>query len=125
MVGAMASPLFMLILGGTLYHDIKGEAEQHPKFYLKEIINFVVVKNLLFPLVFLALLVWIHPDYSLALIVILEAAVPPVTAIPVFAERSGGNRSLASQIVVASFLFSIVSIPLVILVFSRYFPFPT
>lgn len=125
MIGAMASPLFMLILGGTLYHDIKGEANEHPRLYLKEIINFVVVKNLLFPLVFLALLVWIHPDYSLALIIILEAAVPPVTAIPVFAERSGGNRSLASQIVVASFLFSILSIPLTILIFSRYFPFPT
>lgn len=121
MVGAMASPLFMLILGGTIYHDFRGENQGIRKIYFKEIIKFVAVKNLLFPLVFFGLLIWIRPDYSLALIIILEAAVPPVTAIPIFAERSGGNRALASQFVLASFLMSIISIPLVILIFNQYF----
>jgi malate permease and related proteins len=83
------------------------------------------VKNLVFPLVFMGILVLVHPDFTLALIVILEAAVPPVTAIPIFAERSGGNRALASQLVVASFVASIVTIPLILLLFTRKFPFPT
>jgi predicted permease len=121
MVGAMASPLFMLILGGTIYHDFKGAGQGTRKIYYGEIIKFVAVKNLLFPLVFLGLLFWIRPDYPLALIIILEAAVPPVTAIPIFAERSGGNRVLASQLVLASFLVSIVSIPIVLLLFNRFF----
>jgi malate permease and related proteins len=125
MVGAMASPLFMIILGGTIYHDIKGDGTKKGKIYWADIIKFVAVKNLLFPLVFLGLLIWIKPDYTLAIIVILEAAVPPVTAIPIFAERSGGNRALASQLVLASFIFSILSIPGVIFLFSRFFPFPT
>jgi predicted permease len=125
MVGAMASPLFMLILGGTIYNDIRGEDQAHSKIYWKEIIKFVVVKNLLFPIVFLLLLIWMRPDNSIALIIILEAAVPPVTAIPIFAERSGGNRALASQFVLASFLVSILSISAVMLVFNIYFPFPS
>jgi predicted permease len=123
-VGAMASPLFMLILGGTLYHDIRGQSSGPRRIYWSEIIKFVAVKNLLFPLAFLGLLIWIKPDYSVSLIVILEAAVPPVTAIPIFAERSGGNRTIASQFVVASFLASVLSIPAVILLFSQFFPFP-
>jgi malate permease and related proteins len=123
-VGAMASPLFMLILGGTIYHDLRGGNKGERKIYWAEIIKFVLVKNLVFPAVFLGLLIWIKPVYSIALIVILEAAVPPVTAIPIFAERSGGNRALASQIVVASFLASIFTIPAAILLFTHYFPFP-
>ncbi|MBN1190687.1 MAG: AEC family transporter [Dehalococcoidales bacterium] len=124
MVGAMASPLFMLILGGTIYHDLKAGGQGERKFYIREIIKFVLVKNFVFPLVFLGLLLLIRPDYTLALIVILEAAVPPVTAIPIFAERSGGNRAISSQFVLGSFLVSIVSIPAVLLLFSRFFPFP-
>ena len=117
----MASPLFMLILGGTIYHDFRGESQGNRKIYFKEVIKFVAVKNLLFPVVFLGLLIWILPDYSVALIIILEAAVPPVTAIPIFAERSGGNKALASQFVLASFLFSILSIPMVLLLFNQFF----
>ncbi len=124
MVGAMASPLFMLILGGTIYNDLATGNDGKRRIYTSELIKFVLIKNLLFPLVFLGVLIWIHPDYSLALIVILEAAVPPVTAIPIFAERSGGNRTISSQFIVASFIASIVSIPAILFLFSRYFPFP-
>jgi malate permease and related proteins len=123
-VGAMASPLFMLILGGTIYHDIRGSRSGEKKIYWSEIIKFVVVKNLVFPLILLGLLLWVRPDYSLSLIIILEASVPPVTAIPIFAERSGGSRALASQIVLASFIVSILSIPAVILLFNQFFPLP-
>jgi malate permease and related proteins len=124
MVGAMASPLFMLILGGTIYHDFRGESRDNRQIHFKEIIKFVAVKNLLFPLIFLALLAWIRPSYPLALIIILEAAVPPVTSIPIFAERSGGNRALASQFILGSFLVSIISIPGMILLFNQFFPRP-
>jgi len=125
LVGAMASPLFMLILGGTIYHDLKGESGGKGRIYWREIIKFVTVKNLLFPAIYLGLLFLLKPDFTLALIVILEAAVPPVTAIPIFAERSGGNRALASQFVVASFIASIFTIPVVLVLFTRFFPFPT
>jgi predicted permease len=124
MVGAMASPLFMLILGGSVYHDFMTARAGVRKFFLKDVVKFVLVKNIIFPLVFIGFLVLLRPAFPVALIILLQAAVPPVTAIPIFTERSGGNRSLASQLVVASFLISILSIPAMLLLFARFFPFP-
>jgi hypothetical protein len=82
------------------------------------------VKNLVFPLAFLGLLIWLKPDFPVALIIIMQASVPPITAIPIFTERSGGNRAITNQFIVASFVFSITSIPAMIFLFSRFFPFP-
>jgi predicted permease len=124
MVGAMASPLFMLILGGNLYHDMMLENGGKRKFYYGEVIKFALAKNLLFPLAALGLLIIIKPAFPVALIIMLEAAVPPVTAIPIFAERSGGNRILTSQFIVGSFLFSLITIPIMLSLFSLFFPFP-
>ncbi len=123
MIGAMSTPLFMLILGGNVYNDFLGSGASR-KIYTGEVVKFVLIKNLLFPLVFLGLLLLVRPDYSIAFIIILQAAVPPITAIPIFTERAGGNRALSNQLIVASFLFSILSIPLAIYVFSLFFPFP-
>ncbi len=124
LVGGMALPLFMLILGGNVYNDFMYSGKESKKIYWWEVSRFILVKNLVFPMVFLGLLIWIKPHFSLALIIMLQAAIPPITAIPVFAERSGGNRIIASQYIVGSFIFSIITIPLVIFIFSRYFPFP-
>jgi predicted permease len=124
MVGGMASPLFMLILGGNLYNDLVSEAGGDKRVYGWDVAKFVLAKNVVFPLVFLGLLVLLRPDFPLALIVILQAAVPPMTALPIFAERSGGNRAIANQFIIGSFLFSILSIPLVLSLFNRFFPFP-
>jgi malate permease and related proteins len=118
--GAMASPLIMIILGGSLYLDFK----QKGKIFYKEIIKFVALKNVLFPLVFLGLLVWLKPVYSVALLFILEAAVSPITGTPIMVERAGGNKSIANQFVFSSFVFSIISIPVIFWLFSRYFPMP-
>jgi predicted permease len=119
-LGGMALPLIMIILGGSLYLDIR----QKGKFYTGEIIKFVVIKNIVFPLAVLGLLILLKPTYSLALIFILEAAVPPITGTPIVTERAGGNKSISNQFVLSSFVFSVVSIPLVFLLFSEYFPMP-
>jgi predicted permease len=124
MVGAIAAPLFMLILGGNIYNDFMYKADSGRKSYIWEIVTFVVIKNVIFPLVFLALLLWLRPNSTIALIVMLQAVVPPITAIPILVERCGGNRQIASQFVVSSFIFSILSIPAAIYLFSRFFPIP-
>ncbi len=119
-LGAMALPLIMIILGGSLYLDFK----QNGKFYYKEIIKFLIVKNIVFPLVFLAVLIFIRPAYGIALLFILESAVPPVSATPILTERAGGTKSISNQFVFSSFIFSIVSIPAIFHLFSRFFPMP-
>lgn len=124
MVGAIATPLFMLILGGNIYNDFMYKAGNNKRWYIRDVIKFVVIKNIVFPLVFLAPLLWLRPDSTIALIVMLQAAVPPITAIPILVERCGGNRQIASQFVVASFILSILSIPAFLYLFSRFFPIP-
>ncbi len=124
MVGAMATPLLMLILGGNIYNDFVYRKNEKRKFEIWEVLKFVIIKNLIFPLVFIGLLIWTRPDTTVALIILLEAAVPPITAIPIFAERCGGNRKIASQFIAGSFIFSVISIPAMIYLFSKFFPIP-
>jgi len=119
-LGGMALPLILIILGGSLYLDIR----QKGKFYWGEITKFIIIKNVVFPLAFLGLLILLKPDYNLALIFILEAAVPPITGTPIVTERAGGNKSISNQFVLSSFVFSMISIPLIFLLFSQYFPMP-
>jgi predicted permease len=124
MVGAITIPLIMLILGGNIYNDFTYKIDNSKRWYIRDVVKFVLIKNVVFPLVFLALLLLLRPDLTVALIVIIQAAVPPITAIPILVERCGGNRQIASQFVVASFIFCILSIPAVIYLFSRFFPIP-
>jgi malate permease and related proteins len=119
-VGGMAMPLIMIILGGSLYLDFK----QRGKIYFKEIIKFLAIKNIVFPLALLGILILIKPAYGLALILILEAAVPPITGTPIVTERAGGNKAISNQFILSSFIFSVVSIPLIFWLFNRFFPMP-
>lgn len=119
-LGGMALPLLMIILGGSLYVDF----QKRGKIYAVEIIKFLLVKNVVFPLVFLGLLILIRPDYEIALIILLQSAVPPITAIPIAAERMGGNKGITGQFILASFVFSMVSIPAMFTLFSVFFPMP-
>ncbi len=124
MVGAITIPIIMLILGGNIYNDFMYKADNSRRWYVTEVVKFVLIKNVVFPLVFLGLLLLLRPDLTVALIVIIQAAVPPITAIPILVERCGGNRQIASQFVFASFIFCVFSIPAVIYLFSRFFPIP-
>jgi predicted permease len=124
LVGGMTVPLFMLILGGNVYNDFVNKETRSKGLHVRETLKFTLIKSLLFPLVFLGLLILIRPDYMIAFIIILEAAVPPITAVPIFTERAGGNRALTNQYIVASFIFSLISIPAVLYLFHQFFPFP-
>jgi predicted permease len=120
MVGSMSLPLLMIFLGGSLYLDYKRKG----KIYTGEIIKFLLVKNVIFPLVFLGILILIRPAYNIALIIMLQGAIPPVTGVPVLVEREGGNRAITNQFILSSFIFSVISLPTVFLLFSRFFPMP-
>jgi predicted permease len=119
-VGMMAIPLIMIILGGSLYLDFR----QKGRIYWKEIVKFVIVKNVVFPLVFLGILLIWRPAYNIALMFFLQSAIPPVTATPILTERAGGNKAISNQFVFSSFIAAIATVPLAFLVFSRFFVAP-
>ena len=117
LLGGMTIPLIMIILGGNIYVDFHKKG----KIQSIEIAKFVFIKNILFPLIFLSILLLIRPSYNVALIILIQSAVPPVTAVPIVTERSGGNRTIVNQFIVASFILSLVTIPLMVWFFSLFY----
>jgi malate permease and related proteins len=120
MLGSMTLPLIMIILGGSLFIDFQKKGE----LFFWEVLKFVLIKNVVFPLVFIALLLVIRPDYYIALIIFLQSAVPPITGVPIQVKRGGGNVSIANQFILGSFVFSIVTLPAMFLLFNMFFPMP-
>ena len=119
-LAGMALPLIMIILGGSLYLDFK----QKGTIYYKEIAKFLVIKNIVFPLALLGILLLWRPSYNIALLFFLQAAVPPVTATPILTERVGGNKAISTQFVLSSFIFSMITVPATFNLFSQFFPMP-
>jgi predicted permease len=118
LLGGMTIPLIMIILGGNVYNDF----QEKGTLQTIEIAKFVLVKNFLFPLVFLIILLFLKPPYYVSLLILLQSAVPPVTAVPLITERFGGNRAITNQFIVASFILSLISLPLMVSLFSLLFP---
>ncbi len=117
-IGAMALPLVMIILGGNIFMDFKAKGG----FKRLEVIKFVLIKNFLFPLVFLGILLIVQPPYPIALIIFLQSTVPPITAIPIVTQRQGGNFAITNQFIVASYTSLLISIPAMFSLFSICFP---
>jgi len=82
LLGGMTIPLIMIILGGNIYIDYtkKGNLE------IFEIIKFVIIKNIVFPLIFIGILVYIKPSVHIALIILLQSAVTVVSAVHLMTE---------------------------------------
>jgi len=120
LLGGMTIPLIMIILGGNIYIDFKKKG----KLQIFEITKFVIIKNILFPLILLFILFLIRPSYYIAIIILLQGAVPPVTTVPLVTERFGGNRSIVNQFIVGSFISSLITIPVMIFLFEIFFTAP-
>lgn len=122
LLGGMTIPLLMIILGGNLFTNPTDKVSLH----ITEIAKFVTIKNFIFPLLFLILLLFLKPfvSYEIALILLLQSAVPPLTAIPIVTQRLNGNWALTSQFLIASFLCSLISIPIMVSLFSIVFKNP-
>lgn len=121
LLGNTALPLILLLIGGNVYVDFKRKGEIH----LNPILLFVSIKNFLFPFIILLLLIIIKPPFSIAFLIFLLSAVPPVTATPILAKKAGGNISVTNQFVISSFIVSIISIPFVMWVFEHFFTIKT
>ncbi len=116
-VGAMSLPLIMIILGGNIYIDFR----KKEKLRTFEIVKFVLIKNILFPLFFIGFLLFVRPAYPIAFIILLQSAVPPVTAVPLLVSRAGGDATITNQFIFASFLVSLLSIPGIISLFGMLY----
>ena len=109
-IGNMTFPLLMLIVGGTLFRDMKKAG----KIYIGHILRFALVKNIVVPALMIFLLYVFKPPFPVALLLALQAASPPISTVPELTRRMNGNVNVANQLVVSSFFISIVVIPLML-----------
>ena len=116
-VGAVSVPLLMIIVGGSIFLDFR----EAGRIRVLEALKFVLVKNILFPLAALGVLALLRPPYPIALIVMIQSAVPPITALPIFAERYQADRGMVNQFMVVSFLAAMATVPAAIMLFGRLF----
>ncbi len=117
MVGMMATPLLMLIFGGSLYIDYRDKG----RIEYKEVAKFVIAKNLIFPAVMIGVIALFRPAYDLAFLLLLQAAVPPITSLSVMAKRYNGNTGIINQFLFSSFIASMLTIPLFMMLFEMIY----
>lgn len=118
-VGAIAFPLIMILIGGSISVDFeKSGSINWPLAF-----RFVLFKNIIFPAAVLGILALVRPPFPAAFLLLLQSALPPVTAAPILAGRAGGSASISNQFLVASFVASLLTIPLAVWAFGLVFPF--
>lgn len=115
-VGAMSAPILMLILGGNIYVDFKRRGNVR----FGEIVKFVAVKNVAFPLIAIGVIALLRPPKELAMLLLLQSAAPPITSVPILIGREGGDAAIASQLLLGSFLAAVLSIPLMMYLLTRF-----
>ncbi|MFW5887875.1 MAG: AEC family transporter, partial [Bacteriovoracia bacterium] len=60
----------------------------------------------------LGLFSFVHVPKDVAIIILIQAAMPPLTALPIFAGRANANRNLINQFLFSSMIISLITIPL-------------
>mgnify|MGYP000887231229 CR=1 FL=1 len=113
-VGSMTTPLSMLIIGSTLAGiKLSSLFTEASTYYVS------LVRLLLMPLLVVTGLYFLRLPSLPAQVLILQTAMPAAALTAVFAEKYNGDTLLASKTVFLSTVFSLVTIPLIV-VLLRY-----
>jgi predicted permease len=115
-IGSVSVPLLMILLGARIREDY----ENRGPIYWREIIAFIGIRNVVFPLLFLAAMPILNLSRDLGFLLLLQAAMPPITAAPIMVGRSGGNVAFTSQLLLTSYAASAITIPIAVWLFGRW-----
>ncbi len=114
MVGRMATPALLLLLGGSIYLDFR----QRGPFAWRDVLVFVGLKNAAFPLAALGILYFLKMPPDISFLLVLQSAAPPITALPVVAEKTGANTKILNQIMLGSFVATPLTLPVTLYLHS-------
>ncbi len=110
-MGAMTTPLAMVIIGATIAAMPIGEMFREWRIYL-----YTVVKLLVMPaVVYLIVVVLLHVDGILGAELVILSCMPTATNTTMLAIEYGGDRQLVSKGIFFTTILSVVTIPLVAL----------
>ena len=109
MVGNMTAPLSMIVIGGMLTKVNLKESLKDRFLYLISILRLFII-----PLGLWGILYLLKVDSSITNIIVICQAMPAATLCPILAKTYDRNYKYASEIVVVTTLFSMISIPIII-----------
>lgn len=116
LVGAIAVPGLLMYLGGAICHDRSHVSAGS----LRPILGFVAIRNLLIPMLVLGIVHFLPLPGELSLLLVLQAAMPPITALTALVDREGGDRLFTNRIMLASFLVALITVPLFLSLHHRF-----
>ncbi len=116
MIGLMSTPALLLLLGGSIYLDFR---ERGP-FAWRDVLVFVGIKNIIFPLAALGILFFLKLPAELSFLLIIQSAAPPITALPVVAEKAGADKKILNQIMLGSFIATPLTLPTALYLHSLF-----
>lgn len=111
-IGAMTTPLAMIIIGATL-----------SKYYLKDVFKdytvylFTILIDIIIPIVFYPIISLLISDLMIRGITLIILAMPVANGAVLFAKRYGQDEFLAAKTVFISTLLAIVTIPALVYLF--------
>lgn len=112
MVGDITTPLAMLIIGASLAKVSKKELLQD-----RRLLPFTLIKMLVIPLLYDLVLRLFVSDETLRIVCMMMMAMPVATNAVIFSSAYGGNTALSSRCVFVTSTVSVVTIPLLCLLF--------
>ncbi len=111
LVSALNTPLAMIVVGGYI-------AQVKLSAFVSDlaVYKMAVLRLLVAPALFLALVLLIRPDDTLLMSVVIQAATPVAANCVLFAVQYHSDAELASKCVAVTTVFSVLTIPLVAVV---------
>lgn len=113
LVGGITSPLAMIIVGASLKNTQFVKVLSDVKLHI-----FSLVKLIIAPIIIYGIGSIFITNHEILLIVSIFAGLPPGTVTTLFAEKFGHDYIYASEIVFITTLYSIITIPLLFLIFE-------
>ncbi len=115
LVGMIATPVSLILCGCSIY-DVMKNASWEPKM-----MGAGIIARLFLTPVLILLAAWILPvDPIIKRIMVIQAAIPSAVVSVLLARRFGGKPELAMQIILATTIFAILTLPIWLLLGDQY-----
>lgn len=111
-VGSATTPLSLICIGFMLSHAVFKKLIKKWRLLLTAIIQLVLGPTLTY-----FLLSWLGFPTEVIIVCTLIQALPTATSLGLFAKKYGGNEVEASELVVISTLMSVITLPIMVLLF--------
>lgn len=120
-LGAANTWLSMLYIGAMLYFSDHGAMLKRKSIYVLSFNRLIFLPAVLIALFYIAATVAIgSPDKLVSSVIILEASMPCMATVVIMAKEFGADDALAVSNVFVSTIFSILTLPVVMLAINRF-----